>query len=310
MIVLKSHAEKTGTVEKSYSIELPNGKVDSKTWHIDGFKIVHGQFFLKSNTSIDLKNANDNIHLHFNLKGSSAVAFKNSMQKFQYNQLEHNIAYSNCTEGIVSLNDLYIEKFIIEINKDEFLKITDNSTDALMKFGDKVLKGETTSVSKSNHVIDLKMYNSIQAILNCNLPSRLKKIFLTSKCMEMLALQADCFETDKAKKTGFYLSKYDKECLLFSRNYMIEHIEDPPSLIELAVLTGINLYKLKRGFKEMFGTTVFDFLSEYRLGLAMQWIVTGEKTIKAVADELGYSSLSHFSNAFKKKFGVSPKQIK
>jgi len=73
---------------------------------------------------------------------------------------------------------------------------------------------------------------------------------------------------------------------------------------------GINEYKLKKGFKETFGTTVFGYLSDTRLDIAKNELLANRKTAGELALELGYSSLQHFSGAFKKKFGASPSKLK
>jgi AraC-like DNA-binding protein len=73
---------------------------------------------------------------------------------------------------------------------------------------------------------------------------------------------------------------------------------------------GLNEYKLKRGFRELFGTTVFAYLSEQRLALAKRMLLDTDKTAAEIAFELGYATPQHFSAAFKKRFGVSPKSMR
>jgi AraC-like DNA-binding protein len=75
-------------------------------------------------------------------------------------------------------------------------------------------------------------------------------------------------------------------------------------------VAGINEFKLKKGFKETFGVTAFGYLADVRLGLAKDDILAGRRSATEIAFALGYSSLAHFSHAFKKKFGVSPNQAK
>jgi AraC-like DNA-binding protein len=81
------------------------------------------------------------------------------------------------------------------------------------------------------------------------------------------------------------------------------------SLQELARQVGINEFKLKNGFKELFQTTVFGYLSDVKLQNAKQQLLEGVP-IKSVAEALGYSSVQHFGNAFRKKFGVSPGKVR
>ena len=105
-------------------------------------------------------------------------------------------------------------------------------------------------------------------------------------------------------------TEYDQERLLFARDYLIQHLHLPPSLPELARIAGLNEFKLKNGFKELFGQPVFAYLAEYRLQEAQAQLLEGRKTASELAFELGYSSLQHFSTAFKKKFGVSPRELR
>jgi AraC-like DNA-binding protein len=88
------------------------------------------------------------------------------------------------------------------------------------------------------------------------------------------------------------------------------NLETPPTLSELARIVGINEYKLKRGFKETFGNTVFGYLGDARLEMAKNDLLENKKSVSDISAELGYSSVQHFSNAFKKKFGLSPGKLK
>ena len=83
-----------------------------------------------------------------------------------------------------------------------------------------------------------------------------------------------------------------------------------PAGTELSRIAGINEFKLKRGFKEVFGQTVFGYLNDERMDLAKSDLLEKQKSITEIAFELGFSSVQHFSNAFKKKFGVSPRGVK
>lgn len=125
----------------------------------------------------------------------------------------------------------------------------------------------------------------------------------------MLVLQAESYDKLLVNKPAIVKTDYDKERLLFARDHMLQHIELPPSLPQLARTAGINEYKLKRGFKEMFGTTVFGYLSEARLEMARVTLAENQKSATEIAFDLGYGSVQHFSNAFKKKFGVSPTRL-
>ena len=84
----------------------------------------------------------------------------------------------------------------------------------------------------------------------------------------------------------------------------------PPNLSEIAGTVGLNEYKLKRGFKKIFKTTVFGYLTQQRLHLAHQYLRDTEKTAAEISFDLGYASPQHFNNAFKKKFGITPYSVR
>jgi len=72
----------------------------------------------------------------------------------------------------------------------------------------------------------------------------------------------------------------------------------------------LNEYKLKKGFKELFGTTVFGYIHQIRMDLAKRLLLGTSKTAKEIAYETGYGSPQHFSKAFKEQFGIPPNSIR
>jgi len=105
-------------------------------------------------------------------------------------------------------------------------------------------------------------------------------------------------------------SATDRERLVAARDLINTRLTNPPSLSEVAKHVGLNEYKLKRGFKEMFGVTVYGYLTEQRLETARRALLDTDKTAAEVAFELGYATPQHFHNAFKKRFGVTPNSVR
>jgi len=94
------------------------------------------------------------------------------------------------------------------------------------------------------------------------------------------------------------------------RAYLDEHYADPPSLLALAHLFGINDYKLKKGFKEFFGLTVFGYIAEKRLTEARRLLEATARPIQEVSEAVGFSTPAHFATCFRRKFGVAPSQLR
>lgn len=84
-------------------------------------------------------------------------------------------------------------------------------------------------------------------------------------------------------------------------------MEQPPSLLELSKLAGISDSKLKAGFKELFGTTVFGYLKEKRLEKAKELLEMERINVCDAAIMVGYSNPSHFAASFRERYGCNPR---
>ncbi|MGE5943073.1 MAG: helix-turn-helix domain-containing protein, partial [Flavobacteriales bacterium] len=71
---------------------------------------------------------------------------------------------------------------------------------------------------------------------------------------------------------------------------------------------GLNLKKLKEGFRQIYGDSVFSFLFDYKMEVARKLLESGENNVNEVGLKVGYSTASHFIAAFKKKYGTTPKK--
>jgi hypothetical protein len=157
----------------------------------------------------------------------------------------------------MKVDELRMKSFMIQFSKDSFLKISKDGNESLKQFADKIILGTPVAFSNSNLNIDLPLQTCINSILNCDYTNGLKRLFLLSKTIELLVLQAESFNNFQNSTSAYIKSDYDKERIVFARDYLVKNIESPPTLVELAKITGLNEYKLKRGFKEVFNQTAF-----------------------------------------------------
>jgi AraC family transcriptional regulator, transcriptional activator of the genes for pyochelin and ferripyochelin receptors len=95
-----------------------------------------------------------------------------------------------------------------------------------------------------------------------------------------------------------------------AKEILSNNLDAPPSLSELSKKIGLNSFKLKKNFKELFGVPVFKYLQNQRMEKAYELLQGGNVTIQEAAWNVGYDSLSSFSNAFSKKYGFRPSEIK
>jgi AraC family transcriptional regulator, transcriptional activator of the genes for pyochelin and ferripyochelin receptors len=149
---------------------------------------------------------------------------------------------------------------------------------------------------------------ALQQILHCPYQGASKRMYLESQALELMTLQFEQFlEFDSPKERSNALQLDDIERLYWAKEILIGNLHQPPSLIELAHQVGLNDYKLKQGFRQVFGKTVFGYLHDYRMEQAQHLLTTGQISIREAARSVGYTSQSAFAVAFKQKYGVNPK---
>ena len=302
-------------VEQSQKISLPYVDIQTNDWYFDGIRMGYSNMNYKE--AVGLKwNYDIKVELvtfMANIKGSILVGNHEDQPAQLPGNYQHNLFYSNgneSAEGILKSHNSQVSMFLIQFTKDAFLQITQGANEALNRFGENVVNGQPALLSMHNLPMDATMQNMISNIVNCRYKDGLKKMFLLSKSIEFLVIQAEACNAALAPSQNFIKTNYDKECIKYAREYIMNNLETPPGLSELAKIVGINEYKLKRGFKEIFGNTVFGYLSDARLEIAKNDLLESKKTVSGISSELGYSSVQHFSSAFKKKFGLSPNKLK
>jgi AraC-like DNA-binding protein len=133
-------------------------------------------------------------------------------------------------------------------------------------------------------------------------------MYLESKVMELMALRfAEFLEDDEQFNSSTRLKSDDIDCIHQAKKLLVQNLDNPPSVLELARWVGLNRRKLSEGFRQVLGTTPFGYLRDYRLELAQQLLMNSEKSVEEIALAVGYTNRGHFAAAFRKKFGMNPK---
>lgn len=300
--------------ERKDILSFPFG--DAEITHIafSGIYIIYGDMQMRQSRILhfDMIDEHDLVEMHFTLAGNGLLKNSVNGNKYLFRENEHNMHYIPhfAGTGEYAKNSRY-KFFEVHFTTKFFFELAKDSSPVLMKFAEKIAGNNISELSNKNLPITFSMHQCINEILHCRFTGGLKLLFLQSKCIELLALQAQAYE-DADNNSSFITCKsdYDKDCIHFAREYLLQHAQKPPSLQELAKISGINEFKLKKGFKEVFDNTVFGYLSDYKLLQAKELLLSGNIPVKNIADELGYSSVQHFSNAFRKKFGTPPGKLK
>jgi AraC family transcriptional regulator len=151
----------------------------------------------------------------------------------------------------------------------------------------------------------------LETLLNHNYSGSLANIFVNAQTQMLLLYSLDCLEEKELDTSAhkFLANEADREKIVKAREILLQHIGEPITIKALSRKAAINECYLKKGFKEMFGSTIFDFYQSQRMEHAKYLLYEKGLTVTEVSVLLGYSSISHFSTAFKKHTGLKPCEL-
>jgi AraC family transcriptional regulator len=153
----------------------------------------------------------------------------------------------------------------------------------------------------------------LEALLNHSYTDSLENIFINAQTQMLLLYSLECMLGDdkevEAFQCKFLANDADREKIIKAREILLQHIGEPITIKELSRKVAINECYLKKGFKELYGTTIFDFYQSQRMEHARYLLYEKGLTVTEVSMMLGYSSISHFSTAFKKQTGLKPCEL-
>jgi AraC-like DNA-binding protein len=116
-------------------------------------------------------------------------------------------------------------------------------------------------------------------------------------------------ELEKRDEKRLYpLNVQDIQTIYKIKEQMLEHLDTPPIIKELAVRANMSPSKLKRLFKQIFGNSIFSYYQEFRMKEAARLLKEEKLSVSDAGYQLGFTNLSHFSRTFQEHIGMKPKQ--
>lgn len=135
-------------------------------------------------------------------------------------------------------------------------------------------------------------------------------LYLEGKAIEALSLALTALgeqrEALRGAKPAPPLSVRDRQRLQQARHLLVADPERTVTLRDLARQVGLNEHKLKLGFRQMFGNSVYAYLQDHRMRMAADMLERDGATVTDVALAVGYSNPAHFAKLFRRHFGVAP----
>lgn len=148
----------------------------------------------------------------------------------------------------------------------------------------------------------------LSQMMSYNLHSSLKALYVKGKVYELISLYFNKGSEADVEQCPFLVDEENVRRIRQAKEIIISRMAEPPSLKELSSEIGLSLKKLKEGFKQIYGDTVYSFLFDYKMEFARKMLETGKHNVNEVGLKVGYSTASHFISAFKKKYGTTPKK--
>ncbi|WP_032120987.1 helix-turn-helix transcriptional regulator [Clostridium amazonitimonense] len=165
-------------------------------------------------------------------------------------------------------------------------------------FFDFIFRSNTCLVSHGNEKLD-NIFKAFYLI-----PVEYRKHFLKIKVAELiLSLMSDAEDTTTE---AVYFQKNYVDKIKKARRILVDNLDRKITLPELADMVGTNVTDLEKGFKGIYGNTVFNYMKKYRMQKAMELLTESQYTVLEISLLCGYANSSKFAKNFKETYGMTP----
>lgn len=223
--------------------------------------------------------------------------------------LNPNINSSFCVmtqeqEYIVTTFGLFSNDCLFDLGNNNYLFNIRIANDYFEKYN------EILEINIEKQTICCNTQAKLLEIINCKLSGIHRKIFLESTILYLL------FQSQKnnlifqlgCDSCAILNKPIEVEKINLARKYILDNLSNKLTIPIIASNVGTNQCYLKKGFKELFYQTIFEFIQENRMIKAKHLLQNPNPNITEIANSVGYTSLSSFSQAYKNYFGISPLQ--
>jgi len=290
---------------------LENYKNIDKSTHCifteqDTFKVLQFNNLLDHNELFKIKLENNYIQLFFCSNKQCTVAFNMEHCAINLQSGSSSMVYFKDEEMNVLFNlPPDCELIVVLISIEYFHSLFSIEGNFLFNF---------SSFKTGKPIIEPKEISSTIKLILSQLtfersPKSLRSIYIKGKVFELLSYYFDNSNTSENESCPFIANEETISKIKHAKELIIRDINNPPSLPDLAKDVGLNIKKLKTDFKEFYGVPVFTFLLNYKMELSKKLLLEKQLNVNEIALHLGYSASSHFIAAFKRKFGITPKQF-
>ena len=299
--------------EGPYTSEFSWGKVNAMAVSMPYVSLIDLE--AKINQCIHIRQHEDRecttVNSCFALRGQIESSFSGLCDRISIGDGKHNFIYKPVLQDdhFIERNEDPLRVLHLSIDRMYFLRLLTCNEKWCDDLRTKLERKECIMGSPDNMDINPAIHRIITDITNSPLTGSLRNLLLEAKILELIAYQLHHFQ--QSNKTSVpTINKNEKDAFYSLRDYLNESFDQEHSLRSLSKEFGLNEFKLKKGFKDLFGFTVFGYIHLLRMRHAKSLIEDDGLNISQVANRVGYKNPNHFSVAFKKQFGLNPSSIR
>jgi len=297
-------------LERTFSADIFVGKGEYKEVFFEGVHIGYGNLELANNTLFNFESDFETVEMHFGLHGTTITTSDNFNQTIKFSPGSHNVFYTKGFRGESQWSSRTpLRIFEVNMTPSFFERYLPNGHHLFEGFKKAMNHRKTAILSNENYPITLEMYGIINDIIRCERQGIFKRIFLESKVIALLLLQLEQISSANTPKVYKNIKREDVEKMYAVKELLDMNFTKTDTLCDLAKKVGTNEYTLKRGFKELFGVSVFQYWKGLRLETAKSMLFDDGLSVQEVSQKIGYKNPQHFTTAFKKRFGIVPSKI-
>lgn len=283
---------------------IAGGLVD-ETKVEDGFQVLIFRNEEERQEKISRNIDSSYIQFHFCVKGRCKFMFNNSNYELPLEEEKSLLLYNPQRDLPLDVElspKTYLISLVISIKKFHSLFSQESGYIPFLSVENRDKKYyKDAGISPSMAIV-------LNQIINYNLMSSVKSLYFRSKAYELLSLYFNRTEDANIEQCPFLSDEENVIKIRRAKEIVISRMAEPPTLNELSNEIGLSLKKLKDGFKQIYGDSVYSFLFDYKMEYSRKLLDSGEYNVNEVGLKIGYSTASHFIAAFRKKFGTTPKK--
>lgn len=172
-----------------------------------------------------------------------------------------------------------------------------------------LVAGESDKFSYVQLPLTAEMFELASKLVDNRYDSILRLVYTEAIALELLCAAVLGFGALSQTPAQEY-SERDLRCLNTARALLLKQLSPAPTIRQVAREAGMNETKLKHGFKAVFGETIFDFSVRCRMQHALRLLRERQVPVARIAETVGYAHQTSFATAFRRHFGMSPRQVR